>query len=208
MDSLIFDLDGTLWDATRPAYEALLEIEKKYGSQLTSYKTFLSLMGKPMDEIAASTLLGLEEAKKYQLFKEFYQLELELIRKGGSFLFPGVEKTLRELEKHYPLFIISNAQEGYIETFLEVHRMEEVFVDILSWGQSPQAKGKNILLMMEKHGLDSPIYIGDTRGDEEAARLAKIPYYHVDYGFGQAQSPDRRLEGFEELLELIEGGRK
>ncbi len=203
MDSIIFDLDGTLWDATRPAYEALVSIEKKYGSQITDYDSFLSLMGKPMDEIAQATLLGLDFNRKLEIFEEFYKLELSMIRRGGSFLLPGVKESLDYLKERLPLFIVSNAQQGYIETFLEVHKFKEHFRDFLSWGESPQLKGKNILLMMKKHGLKSPVYVGDTRGDEEAARLAGIPYYHVDFGFGRAQTPDLIIKDLSQLKSLL-----
>ena len=40
MDSIIFDLDGTLWDATGPAYEALIRIEEKEGTEITSREKF------------------------------------------------------------------------------------------------------------------------------------------------------------------------
>ncbi len=179
MDGVIFDLDGTLWDATEPAYEALIRIEEKEGTEITSREKFMGLIGKPMDEIARAALLGMEPDKKKKAFEDFYELELALIRQGGSFLFPNLVETLEELKEDFPLFIVSNCQEGYIETFLEVHGLAYLFQDFLSWGASPQPKGDNILLIMKNHGLKSPVYVGDTRGDELASLHAGIPYYHI-----------------------------
>lgn len=201
IDSIIFDLDGTLWDATLPAYKALRLVEDKYGAQPTNYNIFLSLMGKTMDEIAASTMGGLAYEKKMSIFKEFYSLELDLIRKEGSKLYPHMVDTLKKLKEVYPLFIVSNCQEGYIETFLETHALEELFTDFISWGERKKPKGENILYIMEKNNIKSPIYLGDTRGDEIAAEHAGIKYYHVDFGFGQAKKPFKTISDFRELEE-------
>lgn len=205
MDSVFFDLDGTLWDATRPAYEALRRVEEKYGARPTDFETFCSLMGKPMDEIASQTLGGLPQRVKRDLFEEFYTLELDLIRRGGSRLYPHSLESLRRLKAHFPLYIISNCQKGYIETFLETHHMGELFEDYLSWGERPRLKGENILYMMQKHGLQRPVYVGDTRGDEEAARFAGIPYYHVAFGFGTSENPHKIIHSYKQLEhELLE----
>lgn len=203
MDSIIFDLDGTLWDATGPAYEALIRIEEKEGTEITSREKFKSLIGKPMDEIAEATLLGMDLAKKERIFHDFYKLELELIRQGGSFLYPHLVETLEKLSEDFPLFIVSNCQEGYIETFLEVHGLAYLFQDFLSWGASPQSKGDNILLIMKRHGLKNPVYIGDTRGDELASQHAGIPYYHIELGLGQAESPVARVDDYRQLVDIF-----
>ena len=199
IDAIIFDLDGTLWNATLPAYKALRIVEDKYGAQPTNYDKFCSLMGKPMDEIADSTMEGLPLEKKLSIFKEFYTLELDLIRKEGSTLYPHVMDTLKKLEKVYPLFIVSNCQEGYIETFLETHGLKELFKDFISWGERKKPKGENLLFIMKKHDIKSPVYVGDTRGDEQAAHHAGIKYYHVDFGFGQALNPFKTISSFKQL---------
>ncbi|NLY36024.1 MAG: HAD family hydrolase [Tissierellia bacterium] len=201
IDAIIFDLDGTLWNATLPAYKALRFVEDKYGAQATDYDTFCSLMGKPMDEIAANTMEGLPLEKKKSIFKEFYSLELALIRKEGSILYPHMVDTLKKLKDHYPLFIVSNCQEGYIETFLETHNLGELFKDYISWGERNKPKGENILYIMKKNSIKSPVYVGDTRGDELAADHAGIHYYHVDFGFGQALKPYKTISNFKQLEE-------
>ncbi|HZK10645.1 MAG TPA: HAD family hydrolase [Clostridia bacterium] len=199
MDAIIFDLDGTLWNATKPAFKALRHIEDKYGAQATDYDTFCSLMGKQMDEIAQKTMKGLAQEKKMELFQEFYTLELALIRQEGSLLYPDMVSTLKKLKDLYPLFIVSNCQEGYIETFLQTHGLEDLFVDHLCWGERKRPKGENLLYIMKKHGLKNPIYVGDTRGDEIAADFAGINFYYVDFGFGQAKKPFRRISSYKQL---------
>ena len=47
------------------------------------------------------------------------------------------------------------------------------------------------------------MYVGDTSGDEAAAREAGIPFFHAAYGFGKAEAPDRVLQALSALPELL-----
>lgn len=44
--------------------------------------------------------------------------------------------------------------------------------------------------------------IGDTLGDEQAARTAGIPFIHAAYGFGTAAHPDATIHDIRELAEV------
>ena len=55
-------------------------------------------------------------------------------------------------------------------------------------------KADNIRLAVSRFNLKSPVYIGDTTGDEEAAADAGIPFIHAAYGFGTAQNPDYTVQ--------------
>ena len=54
---------------------------------------------------------------------------------------------------------------------------------------------------MERNGIlqENAVYIGDTAGDEEAARYAGIHFIWAGYGFGKAMSPDAALTDIGEL---------
>ncbi len=55
---------------------------------------------------------------------------------------------------------------------------------------------------MEKHNIESCVYIGDTQGDYEATVEAGIPFILAAYGFGAPEGYVARIEKFEELLKL------
>ena len=44
---------------------------------------------------------------------------------------------------------------------------------------------------------------GDMESDQIAARNCKIPFYHVTYGFGETQNPDRSFKSFEDLRNFL-----
>lgn len=100
-------------------------------------------------------------------------------------LYPGVVEGLKTLSQYYPLFIVSNCPEGYIEAFLDRSSLSELIQDYESMGRTGQTKGQNILAVIQRNQLKNTVYIGDSKGDYFAATEAKIPFIHVDYGYGQ-----------------------
>jgi phosphoglycolate phosphatase len=61
-------------------------------------------------------------------------------------------------------------------------------------------KNHNIKLLMDKHGLKTPVYVGDTEGDGQQSRLAGIPFVFVSYGFGQTDDYDLKFDDFNSLV--------
>ena len=108
-----------------------------------------------------------------------------------------------ELKKKYKLFVVSNCQQGYIESFIHAHHLEKCFDDTQSWGDNPVSKGENNQVIMKRNGVTKAVYVGDTAGDEQSARDAGIPFIFCAYGFGQAKSPDAIINSFEELKDIL-----
>ena len=82
--------------------------------------------------------------------------------------------------------------------------MEACFDDIECWGNNELPKGENNKLIMKRNHVTNAVYVGDTAGDEESARVAGIPFIYAAYGFGKALSPDYTINAFTELPELLE----
>lgn len=56
---------------------------------------------------------------------------------------------------------------------------------------------------MKRNKLKSPVYVGDTQGDFQAAQYAGIPFVYASYGFGEVEAPDYTIGTFQELKELF-----
>lgn len=82
--------------------------------------------------------------------------------------------------------------------------MEACFDDIECWGNNLLSKGENNKLIMKRNRVTRAVYVGDTAGDEESARVAGIPFIFAKYGFGAAKAPDYILDAFSNLPELME----
>ena len=64
-------------------------------------------------------------------------------------------------------------------------------------------KGENNKLIMQRNGVTRAVYVGDTSGDEQSARVAGIPFVFAAYGFGEAIAPDYTVNAFTELPALM-----
>lgn len=205
MDSIIFDLDGTIWDpidTVLSAWNSVIRKSNLINSELTR-KDFEGTMGLQMNEISRKLFPTLNDTERQNLVIELCEVEQSLLEENGGVLFHNVENVLKELSQKYKLYIVSNCQDGYIEAFYKSHRLEKYFLDFENPGRTGLSKGENINLVIERNNLSSPVYVGDTQGDLEAARFAKIPFIYAEYGFGQVSEYDMKIKSFEELLRVF-----
>lgn len=121
---------------------------------------------------------------------------------GGN-LYAGVVDVLNRLQKEFPLFIVSNCQSGYIETFLKLSGLAHLFQDFECWGNTRKSKSENLAAVISRNSLKNSVYIGDAEGDRVAARSCKIPFYFASYGFGTVKDYDLVISSFPELADHL-----
>ena len=199
--AVIFDLDGTLWDSTGCAsqiWNRVLAQHPEYHLEMTAGRA-ASLMGKTMEEIGLMLFPDATAEVRSTIIEEFGLEEVNYLREHGAILYDDLEATLQTLAARHPLYIVSNCQDGYVPAFLHAHKLGKYFRDIEMSGRTGMPKGKNIRLLMERNGIRSAVYVGDTLGDETAAAYAGIPFIHAAYGFGTAQAPLASIGSIAEL---------
>ncbi|MFI5152253.1 MAG: HAD family hydrolase [Chitinophagales bacterium] len=202
---MIFDLDGTLWDAARACTAAWNETMRGLGKNkyFVDEDKVRSFSGLPIETIF-SRYFDFIPKESYQDVSDRYKAsEIEWVGKIGGSLYPHVKEELTELKKNYHLFIVSNCLDGYINNFISFHGLQSVFSDFEFFGNTGLPKSENIRLIVERNNLNHPVYIGDTEWDHEAATLNSIPFIYAAYGFGKTDSPDWMIDSFEELRKLI-----
>lgn len=205
MDSIIFDLDGTIWDpidTVLSAWNSDIRKSNLINSELTR-KDFEGAMGLQMNEISRRFFPALNDKERQKIVNDCCEAEHSVIEKNGGVLFDNVENVLKELSQKYKLYIVSNCQDGYIEAFYKSHMLDQYFLDFENPGRTGLSKGENINLIIERNNLSSPVYVGDTQGDLEAARFAGIPFIYAEYGFGQVSEYEMKIKSFEELLRVF-----
>ncbi len=204
-DSIVFDLDGTLWDTTPACAVAWNEV---LAAHSVPYRTITAedvqrVTGKPHDECIRTTFTDVPEETVESMIEATAVADNEAIERMGGVLYEGVGAGLKELSKSYRLYIVSNCQSGYIETFLAQTGFADLFEDFECYGNTGQPKGKNLAAVIARNNLKSPIMIGDAEGDETAARQCRIPFVLVTYGFGRAIAPDEEFNSFAELMAYL-----
>lgn len=120
VESLIFDMDGTLWDSAANVAASWTEVLEKQKDidRVVTESDIQSVMGLPMDEIAARLFSEVSPARQMEIMDACGDYENEYLRKHGGRLYDGVAETLEKLSGTHRLFIVSNCQSGYIEAFL------------------------------------------------------------------------------------------
>ena len=207
IEAIIFDLDGTLWnalDGIHLTWNQVVANHSDYRKEPISFEELEGCLGLPMTEIAARLFPSTTAEQQQALMDECCTKENDYLAEHGGILYPRLEETLLKLKKSYQLFVVSNCQPGYIESFIKAHKLEKCFDDIECWGNNLLPKGENNKLIMERNKVTRAVYVGDTAGDEESARVAGIPFIFAKYGFGEAKAPDYILDAFSNLPELMD----
>ena len=201
---IVFDLDGTLWDSSENVALAYSEVMQRHGFGTLSRAGLKKLMGKTMDAIAEALFPSVGGEEREKLMDEAMENEEAVLRVKGGVLYPQLEETLAELCRRWPLYIVSNCQCGYIETFYEAHGMEKYFSGKACYGEAKLPKAENIRLLARRCALDRAVYVGDTLGDFEAACGAGVPFIHARYGFGDVAEAQYAIDSISELPALAE----
>ena len=205
-DSLILDIDGTLWDSralVAEGYNIQLRAEG-YDHLCTDAETLKTLFGKVMTEIADALFSEIPVPERYDLMERCMATENRYLEENPCHIgYEGIRQVLEELAKKYRLFIVSNGQKGYPQMAANKLGLADLMDGYLSWGDTGKSKGQTILQLMNAHNIQSAVYIGDTQGDLEACREANIPFIFTSFGFGQPESYYAKVDQFRDLLEVL-----
>lgn len=205
MDSIIFDVDGTLWDSTEicaQAWNTIIKRETDLDITITT-DTLKGLFGRLLPDIAKAIFPDYSTQQQLHLIDQCCLEEHRALTEICAPLYPQLEETLQELSKKYRLLIVSNCQAGYIEVFLQSSGLGRYFQGHLCPGDTGNAKADNIKKIIQDHQLLSPVYVGDTDGDFQACREAGIPFVFASYGFGSVTNPDYTIKYPKELLKIF-----
>lgn len=204
-ESLIFDIDGTLWDSRSLVAQGYNIQLKEEGMERFSVDTEIlkTVFGKVMTEIADILFAELPAAERYPLLERCMEREGETLHNDPCHIgYPRVKETLVELAQKHRLFIVSNSQSGYPQLCMEKMGLEDLISGHLCFGDTGTCKGETIKKLMADYDITSACYIGDTAGDMEAADHAGIPFIYCTFGFGSPDHYWKKIDSFAELLEL------
>ena len=202
--ALIFDLDGTLWDAITPIQKAWNEamIAEKEPFRFDYAKT-KSYMGLTPAETCPLAFPGVPFEEEMRLFHLCIASEIAYLAKNPGTLYPHEREVLSALGRSYPLYIVSNSDKGYVENYLHACQMEAYFKGHLCAGDTGLPKWGSIKQIMTQEGITSAIYIGDTIKDKIESEKAGVSFVHAAYGFGKIEPEGYAILSLDELLKLV-----
>ena len=201
-ESLIFDIDGTLWDSRALVAEGYnIQLKQEGLDHLcVDAETLKSLFGKVMTEIADQLFASIPKEERYSLMEQCMAAENRHLREDPCKIgYPKVRQTIAELAKSHRLFLVSNSQCGYPELCISKLGLTPYIEGHLCFGDTGTSKGRTIRTLMERYGIESCAYIGDTQGDYEATQEADVPFIWAAYGFGTPENYAKKIERVEDL---------
>lgn len=204
-DSILFDLDGTLWDSTKEVYSSWVETLKKLPDihRIPSMEQVEAVMGMTDIQLMKTLFPELSSDRALEIFNLCCVEENDYLRQHGATLYPGLRETLETLSGTHKLAVVSNCNAGYIECFMESMGTAAFFTDFESFGRTRKPKWENIRLVIERNGFQNPVYVGDTGWDKEAAEKAGIPFIHAAYGFGKPEGSFEKILKPSDLIALV-----
>jgi Xaa-Pro aminopeptidase/phosphoglycolate phosphatase-like HAD superfamily hydrolase len=205
IENLIFDMDGTMWDAV-DSYALIWDItfaQCGITRAPVTRQELLEQMGRHLEDILADLapagsdidrLLGVLDAN-----------EQALVPKLGGRLYDGVQTTVKALyERGVKLFMVSNCGSEGLKNFMAYAGITQYFTDTRTHGGTGLPKAENIRNLVERYNLQNVYYVGDTAGDCTAAHAAGIGMIGCTYGFGDVSTADIKINAFTDLLSLTE----
>jgi len=207
IDSLILDIDGTIWNSTDVvAIGWNKAIDDNFpGTKHVTGEILKGQFGKTMNVIADNLFPNLnQEQKKFLMDKCCDYEQQAIVENTRDITFPNVVETIRELSKKVPIYIVSNCQKGYVELVCDKINITEYITDTECYGNNGKTKAENIKLIVERNNLKNPVYVGDTQGDCDSCKEAGVPFVYASYGFGKADSYLYKIDDFSDLKVLFD----
>ena len=203
--AVIFDLDGTMWDASEPVTDAFnIRLAQMGIQRRITVEEMMGQMGRTLEEIASVFFGSVDPENAVNIMRSCTDYENQYIKTAGGRVYPGLERTLEGLkEDGWGVICVSNCQSGYIESFIDYLGLDGVFDDIECWGNTGLGKAENIKLVIQRNHVNKAVYVGDTMGDYNSALEAGADFIHAAYGYGTVPEGTKSIASPEELLGLL-----
>lgn len=202
-EAIIFDIDGTLWNASPASAKGWNQGLVKLGiDREVSVRQIEMVAGNPYEKCVDMLLPGFR-ARYPELLDTIERFEIEAVKSEGGEFFEGVIEGIIQLAEDHKIFLVSNCQDWYLILFLEFSGLKTVFTGYDCYGMSGLPKNEMLSRMKNNFSLKNSVYIGDTDGDETAARLANMDFIYVSWGFGKPKGNPITVKSFFKMVDYL-----
>jgi phosphoglycolate phosphatase len=213
IDTVVFDMDGTLLDTLGDITDSVNYIMDRYGFPTKTVQDVKRFVGNGAARlIELSVPKGMDNPQYYRCLHEFTDYYKQNMQKK-TFPFPEVPALLNRLcQNDYKLAIVSNKFDPAVRELNQRYFGKYIKVAI---GESDRVKKKpapdsvfNALKLL-KSSVSRTVYLGDSEVDIETARNAGVTSIGVSWGNRDGQfllneGADYIINMPMELLDLLE----
>ena len=176
---ILFDLDGTLLDTLEDLKDGVNHALRAFGYPEHSPAEVRDMVGNGARVLIEKAVpQGAEAEPVLRCFREYYQSHCRVKTKP----YPRIKKAMARIGKEFPIAIVSNKPDTAVKKLCA-----EFFPGVYAQGEQPGCPRKPapdmLKLAMEKIGVDTCIYVGDSEVGVLTARNTGVPCLSVTWGF-------------------------
>lgn len=191
MNTILFDLDGTLTDSFEGITKCVQYALKTQNIEVTDLKELIGYIGPPLKYSFQKNYDFDDETTMYLIQK--YRERFDDVGVFENRLYDGVEECLKSLkEKGYRIVLASSKPEGACRRIIQKHGLEQYFDEIVGATLDEKISTKEEVLKavferLEISDRTSCVLVGDTVFDVKGAKKVGIECIGVSYGFGDKE---------------------
>ncbi|MEM1387695.1 MAG: HAD-IA family hydrolase [Pseudomonadota bacterium] len=212
MAAVLFDLDGTLIDASRDIAGCANKVLASRGKPLLPLEQVVGFVGHGLGALVSRCMAasGIAEdaqthAEMYAAFQACYVTSVD-----QTVLYPNVMPALTALRQAgYALGLCTNKPEAPTQAVV-AHMGLAPFFQAASYGDGPYGRKPDpapVAYVLDALGERDAVYVGDSETDAETAARAGLPFLLYTEGFRHAAVKDiphhKAFNDFEALPELV-----
>jgi len=179
---ILFDLDGTLLDSMDDLTDAVNYTMRFYGCPERTREQVRMAVGNGARQLIRLSVPEDKDEAFVDEVLETYQRYYAENCQGKTHAYDGVVEALVQLQKTYPVAIVSNKPDVAVKPLCA-----DYFPGVYALGETPDCKRKPapdmVLKAMAQLGVDTCIYVGDSDVDVVTANNAGVPCLSVLWGF-------------------------
>ncbi|MDI2586699.1 HAD hydrolase-like protein [Psychrobacillus sp. NEAU-3TGS] len=209
LQSLIFDMDGTLFQ-TDKILELSLDDTFNYLRSLNKWDSvtpidkYREIMGVPLPKVWEALLPNHSIEVREQVDAYFLERLIENIKSGKGALYPNVQEVFRYLkENNYSIYIASNGLTEYLKAIVHYYNLDNWVTETFSIQQIKTLdKGDLVKTIIEKYDIKKAAVVGDRLSDINAAMDNGLISIGCNFDFAQEDELAQADLVIDDLIEL------
>lgn len=187
IDTVIFDLDGTLLNTLDDLHACFNHAIKEFGYPERTKEEIRNFVGngvqKALERALPENISKSELEKVVDCFKKYYSQNMNTYTKP----YDGIDEMLKDLQsKGFKLGIVSNKFDDAVKALSKKYFGSSIAYAVgEGYGirRKPEADGVNKVLSELKSKKENAIYVGDSEVDIQTAENSNLPCISVLWGF-------------------------
>lgn len=212
---ILFDLDGTLLDTLEDLTDSVNHTLETFGCPTRTKQEIRSYLGNGARNLIRQALPGKADDPDldavFTAYLDWYANHSNIKTRP----YAGILEALAELQKSYPIAVVSNKGDPNVKALVKEHFGDDIFA-LGETDDCPRKPAPDMIFKgMAAIGVEKCVYVGDSEVDVLTAKNAGMPCLTVLWGFrdedflvenGAEHLCDDPKKMAKALKELIENG--